>query len=713
MATNKPANVSSKIWASLGDVEAPTDAKMETGWVAEVPKAQVENWVQNRQDAFNAHVNERGIAEWDASTDYIANKSYVQDSSGTVYRAVQNTGPSTIVQNPTTDGTNTYWAVAFTVGSLDVYTKGQSDVRFVKNSELPDASTIPGRLTALEQFNGALSNDDEPDEGAALLGFSRSVAYLGGVGAALNELYSGFGGFLFSDTYPVDASGALDSTAGIQELFAEAKERGAVAVIRPGTYKVTGQCNYSGLTVLAHGATFNIDHSAANPAVDVTGFRALASDSHWGGGLFDIVGTSYTQATAAQINGTRQGAFWIGEYYKAGPLTRIERVSLKHMRFKCSGGFHGCNQVQFTGNLAQVELDQLYGSADGRAGAMIAFEWGRDTSAGKTYHPEGITIGTIAGTGYRVKFNGCVLFMSGVCDVHGGYVSGINCAQTVRIVAGDYGETAAMPEYAGRILRGLSFDGISAANMQWRALHVSGRGDAGNLLADVSVKHLTVSGNGAAVSGGYFEALSAGFSGGETGNYGATGMKGIYNAFGNLRVESLTIQNFGGYGYFQGSSTDADCSVNSYGACSIGALSAQNLGGPAFYVSAATASFEVLRIDQINAQTCAANTGAFTGNLAAFAGYGVDDADLSRVVDVSIGSGRIGAIGGGASFGIRSPGGAVRANYAALRVGDGTNLVTAVSHGSSGSADRVTHVGCDFDGASTDYGGKAAVGALS
>lgn len=113
MATNKPADISSKIWAALGDVETPTDAKMETGWVAEVPKAQVENWIQNRQDAFNAHVNERGIAEWDATTDYIANKSYVQGSNGNIYKSVQNTGPSTVVQNPTTDVSGTYWAMAF------------------------------------------------------------------------------------------------------------------------------------------------------------------------------------------------------------------------------------------------------------------------------------------------------------------------------------------------------------------------------------------------------------------------------------------------------------------------------------------------------------------------------------------------------------------------------------------------------------------------
>ena len=235
MATNKPANVSSKIWASLGDVEAPTDAKMETGWVAEVPKAQVENWVQNRQDAFNAHVNERGIAEWDATTDYIANKSYVQDSSGTVYRAVQNTGPSTVVQNPTTDGTNTYWVVAFAGGSLDVYTKGQADARFVKNSELPDASAIPGRLAALEQFDADLAGATGPGNGAAMVAYaSRSV------GDKLAESVSFFD-YMTSAEIADAKSGSpvLDHYAAIQQCLNDAPPGAEILINPDGVFRTT------------------------------------------------------------------------------------------------------------------------------------------------------------------------------------------------------------------------------------------------------------------------------------------------------------------------------------------------------------------------------------------------------------------------------------------------------------------------------------------
>lgn len=113
MATNKPINISNKIWAALGDVEAPSDGKMETGWAAEVPKAQIENWVQNRQDSFNAHVNERGIAEWDSSTDYLAGKSLVQGSDGVVYRCVLASGPTTSAKDPVTNVITGFWEKAF------------------------------------------------------------------------------------------------------------------------------------------------------------------------------------------------------------------------------------------------------------------------------------------------------------------------------------------------------------------------------------------------------------------------------------------------------------------------------------------------------------------------------------------------------------------------------------------------------------------------
>lgn len=110
MANAKPLNLSNKIWAKTGTKETPSDIKIDAGWTVEAPKFQVENWVQNRQDSFIAHINERGIPEWDQTTDYIAAKSYVQGSDGILYFAMQSSGPSTTPQNPVS--TSGYWEPA-------------------------------------------------------------------------------------------------------------------------------------------------------------------------------------------------------------------------------------------------------------------------------------------------------------------------------------------------------------------------------------------------------------------------------------------------------------------------------------------------------------------------------------------------------------------------------------------------------------------------
>lgn len=105
---NKPDY--SEIWASGGSIVEPSDVKKQTGWTAEVPPYQWENWIQNRQDQMLAHINQRGIAAWSADTDYEAGGvSYVQGSDGEIYRSVASSGPSATVQDPVTDVSGTYW----------------------------------------------------------------------------------------------------------------------------------------------------------------------------------------------------------------------------------------------------------------------------------------------------------------------------------------------------------------------------------------------------------------------------------------------------------------------------------------------------------------------------------------------------------------------------------------------------------------------------
>lgn len=109
MAEILKPNFTNLIWASGGSAVSPSTVKIQTGWVAEVPPFQWENWSQNRQDLGIAHILQHGISTWDANTEYQALKSYVQDSLGNIYRAkTTHTG-----QNPTTDTSQTYWSSAF------------------------------------------------------------------------------------------------------------------------------------------------------------------------------------------------------------------------------------------------------------------------------------------------------------------------------------------------------------------------------------------------------------------------------------------------------------------------------------------------------------------------------------------------------------------------------------------------------------------------
>ena len=102
----KPSGINNR-WAENGLKSEPDVSKIDLGWEIEKPPYQVQNWLDNRQDNFNAHVNQHGIPYWDSETEYQANKSYVVDPiSGIVYRCLV-TNTNQPVSNPT------YWDIAF------------------------------------------------------------------------------------------------------------------------------------------------------------------------------------------------------------------------------------------------------------------------------------------------------------------------------------------------------------------------------------------------------------------------------------------------------------------------------------------------------------------------------------------------------------------------------------------------------------------------
>lgn len=74
------------IWASGGAKIKPSASKIQEGWTPEIPPHQWENWSQNRQDEAIAYLLQKGIPEWDNTTEYQGNRSFVQ-YNGIIYKA--------------------------------------------------------------------------------------------------------------------------------------------------------------------------------------------------------------------------------------------------------------------------------------------------------------------------------------------------------------------------------------------------------------------------------------------------------------------------------------------------------------------------------------------------------------------------------------------------------------------------------------------------
>ena len=111
------------IWGSNGNITVPTSEKVEQGHIVEKPKAEIVNWIENRQDSFLQFINQRGIPTWDSLTEYPEGSYTVR--SGTLYKALS--------QNQDKDPTSntSIWIIAFTSyeSFLDLY----NDVQDIMN----------------------------------------------------------------------------------------------------------------------------------------------------------------------------------------------------------------------------------------------------------------------------------------------------------------------------------------------------------------------------------------------------------------------------------------------------------------------------------------------------------------------------------------------------------------------------------------------------
>lgn len=134
---NKPELDS--IWASEGAKTKPPLDKIKQGWISEIPPHQYENWIQNKQDEFNAYVNQKGIPEWDGVTEYYKDKSFVQDNKK-IYVSVRDSGGSlAISKQPSLDVAGDYWkVVSFSSDELK-QTTGQSTKDVMSQKAVTDA----------------------------------------------------------------------------------------------------------------------------------------------------------------------------------------------------------------------------------------------------------------------------------------------------------------------------------------------------------------------------------------------------------------------------------------------------------------------------------------------------------------------------------------------------------------------------------------------
>lgn len=143
-------------WSSGGSLVAPSNVKIQTGWTAEVPPFQWENWSQNRQDNAILHLFQKGISEWDTVSNYYfttsGTRSFVQGSDGTIYVAVADS----LNQDPVTDTTNTYWKPAFKNQSgVEVYALDTGTANTYKAAYSPVVKTlIDGMVLKFKALNG-------------------------------------------------------------------------------------------------------------------------------------------------------------------------------------------------------------------------------------------------------------------------------------------------------------------------------------------------------------------------------------------------------------------------------------------------------------------------------------------------------------------------------------------------------------------------------
>ena len=240
------------VWASGGSKTAPSNVKIQTGWIVEKPEFEKMNWVQNRQDDSLAYLFQMGVPEWDSAVEYqysATYKSYVQ-RNGLVYKALQ-AGTN---KDPASEAT--YWTIAFddkgaaaTVQSnltthitnygtlagltnaatartnLDVYSKGEGDVRYAALAGIStQLFSVANGTTDYEAVNKSQLDTKAPVAGNAAQEFAVAAATTGNSAVNKTQLDARTSVATTTQAGIVEKATQAEMNAGTADKFPSAAE---------------------------------------------------------------------------------------------------------------------------------------------------------------------------------------------------------------------------------------------------------------------------------------------------------------------------------------------------------------------------------------------------------------------------------------------------------------------------------------------------------
>lgn len=298
------------LWSSGGSIVAPSNVKVQTGWTAEVPPFQWENWSQNRQDQAISHILQKGVSVWSATGEYwfttSGERSYVQGSDGQIYVALQDS----VNQDPIT--ATAYWKVAFpTTGRLlrtSVYRNSAGVLQVSVNGAAFVTASATFTELPLTLFREAWAcGGGGGGGGCAITGGGQVAAGAGGSGggtahnmftSTLNgaAIVVGAGGTAASNS--AGGNGGTSSLAGT--LIGGGGNGGALGVAStPASVFVGGSAGG-----VATGGLINYQGGPAGAGfITATAISGLGGNSFFGSGAYNVSGTSAGAASTSYGGG--------------------------------------------------------------------------------------------------------------------------------------------------------------------------------------------------------------------------------------------------------------------------------------------------------------------------------------------------------------------------------------------------------------------------